>query len=265
MTKSIAKYLQQCMECKLNKSKPSTIEPLTITKTPERPFDTVVIDTIGPFQKTENGYQYAITMECNLTKYLIASPTVNKDAKSVSRIIFNELIYGLVLNILTDLGTEFKNEILKELCTLLKINHSFSTAYHHETLGTVERNHRVLNEYLRAYINENKTDWDENLKNFVYCYNTTPHTSFNFKYSPFELVFNKKPTLIDLLSNNQIEPIYNIDNFALEAKYRLQKAHQQAQKYLNIAKEKNKSILNEKIKPLNIKIGDKVSCNKKRK
>lgn len=52
---------------------------------------------------------------------------------------------------LTDLGTEYRNEVMKELCELMKIDHEFSTAYRHQILGSIERNHRVLNEYVRAY------------------------------------------------------------------------------------------------------------------
>lgn len=51
-------------------------------------------------------------------------------------------------NTKSDLGTEFKNQVLIELCKLLKIKLNFATAYHHKTLGTFERNHRVFNEYI---------------------------------------------------------------------------------------------------------------------
>lgn len=48
----------------------------------------------------------------------------------------------------TSKGTEFTNELLKNICKLLKIEKTTSTPFYHETLGTIERNHRVLNDYL---------------------------------------------------------------------------------------------------------------------
>jgi transposase InsO family protein len=60
----------------------------------------------------------------------------------------------------TDMGTEYINETLTELNKLFDINHMMSTPYRPQTVGTVERNHRVLNEYLRMYINDYIIDWD---------------------------------------------------------------------------------------------------------
>lgn len=59
----------------------------------------------------------------------------------------------------TDMGTEYKNQVFENLTKLLKIDHKISTAYHSQSIGGCERNHRVLNEYMRMYINESKTDW----------------------------------------------------------------------------------------------------------
>lgn len=42
---------------------------------------------------------------------------------------------------LFDRDSEYKNESVKELFKLLNIQYNFSTAYHHQTLGVVERNH----------------------------------------------------------------------------------------------------------------------------
>lgn len=42
----------------------------TLTRTSSAAFDTLVIHTIGPLLKTENTNEYAITLICDLTKYL---------------------------------------------------------------------------------------------------------------------------------------------------------------------------------------------------
>lgn len=264
MTKEIAKFVKNCENCQLNKSKPKTTEALQITTTPQSPFDTIIIDTIGPFTKSDNGNLYAVTIICDLSKFLVTSAIPNKEAKTVAQAIFTDFIlkYGLMKNMLSDLGTEFKNAVMKEICNLLKVNQLFSTPYRHQTLGSIERNHRVFNEYLRAYINENKTNWDVNLSFFTYCYNTTPNVSLDLKFTPYELVFGKKPTIINEIAKETIDPIYNIENYALEAKFRMQNAHKEANKYLNYSKIKNKNIYDKKSNPLLISIGNKVLLEK---
>lgn len=152
----------------------------------------------------------------------------------------------------TDLGTEYKNQIFEELTKLLKIEHKTSTPYHSQTIGCCERNHRVLNEYLRMYINEFKTDWDEWIKYYCYCYNTTPSSYHN--YAPFELVFGKKPDLS--VSTNSIDPVYNIDLYYQEIRYRLQIAHNKCQKLIEKIKNERKSDYDKMASHIDLKKGD---------
>lgn len=263
MRKDIINYVNQCHLCKVNKPKTSTVEPLCITPTPLRPFEKIIIDTLGPLVPSANNNTYALTAICDLTKYIITIPIPNKQANTVAKAIMNEiiLIYGPMKSILSDKGTEFVNSTITELCSLLNIQNVHSAPYRHETVGSIERNHRSLNEYLRMYLNDSNLDWENFLKYFTYCYNISPHTAFNFIYTPFELVFSKKPVNMNHLSNNQIQPIYNIDNFTQEARYRLQLALKHANELLSKAKQQSKKIYDKKIRPINLAIGDKVMIN----
>lgn len=134
MSKDIVKYVKNCEKCLLNKIRSATREPMQPTPTPQRPFDCVIVDTIGPLQNPNDGNKYAVTLICDLNKYLIAVPVADKSAKSVARAIFGKfiLIYGPMKQIRSDMGSEYKNELFPELCRLPKIEHRTSTAYHHE-------------------------------------------------------------------------------------------------------------------------------------
>lgn len=260
MRRDVASHVDKCDSCKKNKPKYKTKIPLKKTTTPQKPFDVIIVDTIGPLPKSINGNTYAITIMCALTKYLVSIPTANKEAITIARNIFNHfiLIYGPMLEMLTDLGTEYKNQTIEELFKLLNITHKTSTAYHHETVGLIERNHRTLNEYLRAYLSDSKSDWDEYIRYFTFCYNTTPHSSLKFKYTPYELVFGKSNTPFQTILTGRVEPIYNIENFSKEVKYRLQQSHIIAKKLTEMAKNKTKSQYDKTAQKFNINIGDKV-------
>lgn len=259
MNADIVKYVRNCMNCKLNKARPNTVEPMVITDTPSRSFEKISIDTIGPLQKSENSNRYALTMMCELTKYLVVAPIPTKDANTVAKSIMQNLIliHGPIKCIMTDQGTEYVNSIFKELCKELGTEHKTSTAYHHQTLGTIERNHRVYNEYLRNYL-INDTDWEEWLRFFSYCYNSTPHTSFNCNYTPYELVYGRKCSLPVYTQKDTIDPIYNIDNYAKEAKYRFQIMSQTAREMLIQNKIRTKQLYDRKINSIELEIGDKV-------
>ena len=87
-------------------------------------------------------------------------PVPNKEAITVAKAFVENLIltFGTVKEIRSDMGTRYKNELLKEVCKRLKIDQKFSTAYHHETIGGCERNHRVLNEFVGMSVNDTHTD-----------------------------------------------------------------------------------------------------------
>ena len=259
MSKDVTKYIKSCLPCKINKPINKSIENMVITPTPQKAFDIVLIDTVGPLTKSVNGNEYAVTIICDLTKYLVSIPIPNKYSKEVARAIFENfiLIYGPMKQILTDMGSEYVNQVLKEILKLCEIEHKTSTAYHHQTLGTVERVHRTFNEYLRQYISIDRDDWDLWLKYFTYCFNTTPSTVHD--YCPFQLVFGKIPDIFNFLTPmHQIDPVYNLDSYLIDLKFKLQTSNSRVNKILENVKKSRKNNYDQNSKPLQIKINDLV-------
>ena len=98
------KMLQSLLKTVRHVYKHGSKEPMLITKTPQKPFDIVVIDTIGPLPVTSNRYRYILTIICDQTKYLLLVPLVDKITKSVAIAIFENciLVYGTMKEIITD-------------------------------------------------------------------------------------------------------------------------------------------------------------------
>lgn len=260
MMRDVATFTNSCLQCQQNKVTRHVKLPMCITDTPGRPFEKISIDTIGPLPITENGNIYALTINCNLTKYFIAVPMANKEAKTVARSIMENvfLIFGLSKHILTDMGTEYVNKIFKNVTKLFDINHQTSTPYHPHTVGGIERSHRTLNEYLRSYLAPNTPEWDTYVKLFAYCYNTTPNSSFDCKFSPFELVFGKHSPTIDFLNNKRTDPIYDFDDYAVNLKYKLQISHKMAKELLIKLKLRNKHNFDKNTHYIKFELNDKV-------
>lgn len=263
MTKDIVKFVKSCRKCQENKSLEKSKEKLSMTPTPQKAFDIVQIDTIGPLPKSNQNNEYVVTIICDLTKYLVTVPIPDKRATTIAKAIFENfiLIYGPMKQMTTDRGTEYLNSTINELCKLLKITHTTSTAYHHRTLGTIERSHRTFNEYIRSYINDKQNDWDEYLNFFTYCFNTTPSTAIG-GYCPFQLIFAKLPEKYDFLNTETIDPIYNIDAYEKEIKYRLQFANQRAQQLVTKGKQLRKLKYDQKSKPQIVNPTDLVLVDK---
>lgn len=254
MAKQVAAYTRRCHQCQINKAKTRTIEQLRVTNTPQRCFDRIVVDTYGPLNKRNT---YLLKVICDLSKYLICVPTATKEARTIAKAIIENviLIYGPVREILSDCGTEYKNQLLNEICNMLDIKQTHSVPYRPQSVGTIERNHRVMNEYFRTYIS-NQQRWEEYVKYYAFCFNTTPHTSFDFRFSPFELVFGKQPGIFPFTGS--IDPVYNIDNYANEVKFKIQHAHKFAQELLHRTKVESKKLFDKNAKPIEYKLNDEV-------
>jgi len=88
-------------------------------------------------------------------------------------------------------------------------------------------------------------------------FNTTPSMAHN--YCPYELVFGKTNKLAKQFNSiENIEPIYNIYDYAKESKYRLEVAYKRARIMIEKNKENNKIVYDQKIKNIDISVGDQV-------
>lgn len=259
MYKEIKEYVSRCPECQKCKPHIRTKEEMVLTDTPSGPFEKISVDTVGPLSTSESDNKYALTIMCELSKYLISTPIPSKDAKTVAKAIVESLIliHGPVRIILTDQGTEYANAIFKEITEFFKIDLIHSVPYHHQTLGANERSHRSLNEYLRIYLNE-VDEWEDYLKSFTFCYNISTHASFDDKLSPFQIIFGRKVLNEETFFSNKITPIYNLENYAKELKFKLEKTSLMAKKYLEASKIKSKESYDRKLNKIEIKIGDKI-------
>ena len=55
MIKDIAKYVKACHKCQIVRTTKHVKDPMIITETPNKPFDIVFVDTIGPFPRSIHG------------------------------------------------------------------------------------------------------------------------------------------------------------------------------------------------------------------
>ena len=259
MKNTIREFIKKCENCKLNKINNHTREPMLKTSTPNQPMQVVAIDTVGPLSLTENGNKYALTVQCELTKYVIAIPIPNKEAKTIARALVDHIIltYGPMAALKGDQGTEYINEVLTEVLSTLGIDKQNSTAYRPQTIGGLERNHRVLNEFFRSTLSNSLYGWDHWLPYYCFSYNTTPNSVHD--YTPFELMFGRAATFRNSKVFSEMTPLYNLDNYAQEMKFRLQMAYERTRGL--IEKDKQRRVdkdLTTNFNSIRLRIGDKV-------
>lgn len=262
MKGDIKYFLKLCQSCQRNKHENKAARaPMEITTTSERPFQRLALDVVGPLDLTENGNKFIITMQDDLTKYSYAVPVPNHEAKTIANELVKFItIFGIPESILSDQGTDFTSNTIKEVNKLFKIKHILSSPYHPQTNGALERSHLTLKEYLKHYINEKHTDWDEYVPLAMFTYNTHFHKSTNFK--PHELLFGHKIVIPNTL-NAKPEFKYTYDDYHSNLKLKLQKSFEIARDNILKSKETSKVNYDKKINIYKYKVGDQVLIQNK--
>lgn len=257
LRKDVEKFVKKCDDCQRYKHSNPNKEPMTVTSTASSGFQKIYIDLVGPLEADSEENQYILTLQCELTKFVEAYPLKNKEAYTVAKSFVDNFIlrYGIPNAIVSDQGTEFMASIFKEVCELLGITKLNSTAYHHETLGSLENSHKNLGAYLRIQVANHTNSWSSWVPYWCFAYNTTVHTET--KYTPYELIFGQTVRLPSNLSEGT-DPLYNFNDYPLELKYRLQKACSDAKNNLVASKLKRKSTHDQYQKIVHYKVGDKV-------
>ena len=82
--------------------------------------------------------------------------------------------YGAPVSLLSDNGGQFVSKFFQAVCKALNIHNAFTTAYHPQTNGQVERFNRTLKSARRRYVAEDQKSWDVYTDALTYGSNTKP-------------------------------------------------------------------------------------------
>src|SRR2546430_17379755 len=128
----------------------STLFPYTTLFRSHSPFYQIGIDFVGPLPLTSNGNKYIIVAMDYLTKWPEAQAVPNANAETTANFLYETIIsrHGCPQKILSDRGAHFTNQMIEKLMKKFQIKHLFSTPYHPQTNGLVERFNRTLCESL---------------------------------------------------------------------------------------------------------------------
>ncbi len=158
----VEKHISQCLSCAQTKGTTSTARILEYPL-PAGPFDVVGIDLLQLPRSTE-GSAYILVCVDHFSRFVFLAPLRNKSAVTVAHAIVSHLIcpYTTPRILLSDNGTEFKNQILAAICSQYIIKQTFIPAHHPACNGLVERtNRKVLGilRHLAGHLHETWEDW----------------------------------------------------------------------------------------------------------
>ena len=158
-----------------------------------RPLEEVSIDILGELIRTKRGNQYLLVITDRYSKLVRTVPLKRITAFSIAKAFVDHwvYVYGPPLSLLADNGKQFVARFFHEVCRILKIKNVFTTTYHPQTNGQVERFNRTMLAAIRHYLGDHPRDWDEYTHALTFAYNSQVHRSTQL--APFDLVLSRSP------------------------------------------------------------------------
>lgn len=164
------------------------------------PMDVISVDIMGPFPESDTGNKYILVAGDHFSKWMEAYAIPDPEATTVARKLVDELFcrFSVPTHLHSDQGKQFESQVMKEICTILGIVKTWTSAYHPQCDGLVERFNRTLQSMLATTVTDHPFNWEEALPKVCLAYNSSVHSSTG--YTPFFLMFGREATLpIDII------------------------------------------------------------------
>ncbi len=193
METEVAEHVRNCTTCQAtsNKDKPPP-HPADQYPQTRAPNQRVHLDLFGPIKDKEGRPKYILGMTDAFTKILRLAAIENKHATTVAWAIWKEwmAIYGIPRVIVTDQGTEFCNNLQRQIWEVLQIKHNTTTPYWPVCNQMQERQNKELAHYIRTILHASQKstlDWEYYLPALMLSINTAVNRAT--KQAPFFTMF----------------------------------------------------------------------------
>ena len=236
MKTDVSNYVKQCKLCQKQNILPVKYVSGHFSA-PMAPMEFISMDLIGDFTPSSKGNKYALTVICMLTGYTFCIPIPSKKASDVITAYIDNVYskFGGSKKILSDNGTEFKNQLFEKIAKELGVEFKCYTApYHPQSNGRIEGFHHFLKSCMTKHISTNM-EWDQVVHLATAAYNFFPNE--HSRESPFFLMFGRDPRVpLNTLLTPKIRYMGTEENIlSLEA---LQRIYHLVAENLKIAKER---------------------------
>ena len=184
MDKQVNEFIRACHPCQLvgPRSKPEPIRSTTIL---EGPWTDIAVDLL----EIPGGYHLLVAMH-NYSHWPEVILLKETDAAHVTRTMEGMFqTHGLPVTVRTDNGPPFSSAQFGGFIEYLGITQKKGIPYWPQSNSEVERANETLLKIIRI-ANLQNTDWKKAVRDFLFHYRTTPHTSTGL--SPAELLMGRR-------------------------------------------------------------------------
>ena len=153
----------------------------------------IAIDLVTDCETSTSGNKHILTIIDHLTGWPEAFPIPDKSANTIVATLINHylLVHMCPRYILSDNGTECKNNLMDQVLQQLGIDRIISAPYHPQSNGKLKVFHKYLKPTLKKLCENDPANWDKYINQVLASYRITPNLAT--AESPFFLVYSRRP------------------------------------------------------------------------
>ena len=226
------------------------------------PLDRLATDFLGPLPLTPRNNRYILLVTDHFTKWVEILAVPDQTATTCASMILNEVIarYGCPLTIHSNQGRCYESAIFAELCKVLEIRKTRTSARNPRCNGQAERFNRSLLRMVKSYLKGEQENWDLNLGCLAAAYRATPQESTGL--TPNLLMLGREVRLpAELMYGGQCNgdnSIQSYGDYVEHLKATMEHAHKIARKHLQTSAKRQAETYDAKLSVYHYKVGDVV-------
>ena len=163
LKEDVKNFVNSCHSCQFRRRlKASDRVPITPIPRATRPFEMIVIDTIGPIEPPAGPqkFKYVLCIVDSFSRFASAYLLKDLTAKSTCQALLEFFSWaGVSSVVISDNGTNFNNSLTNEFMRRMGCSPRFSSPNHPECQGMCERYNQTFKNMLHHAIRENGSQW----------------------------------------------------------------------------------------------------------
>lgn len=259
-SKDTKEWCRACLSCAARKNPPQHRRGPLNTIQAGYPMQIVAADIVGPLPTSKAGNRYILVVSDYFTRWVEAYGIPNQEANTVASCLVDRMFcrFSMPQQFHTDMGAQFEAKVIQEICKLLQIRKSHTTAYHPQCDGLVERLNRTILAMLATMIKDHGGEWEEHLPRVCFAYNTSAQASTGF--TPFYMMFGRNARIpLDVIYDTPVaEEHVVIPQYVCNLRKSLRNAFKLARDNMNSAAIRQKELYDQKVHGDPHKVGDLV-------
>lgn len=165
MGQFIERYVLGYDQCQCMKPARHPQVLIQLQPVPEWPWQFIGVDLITQLPKSR-GYNSICVYVDHLTDQCHLIPCTTKiTVEGVADLHYKDIfrLHGVLEKIYSDRGPQFAAQFMRALYKRLGIETNFTTAYHPQGNGKVERKNKEVEQYLCMFVHKTQDDWVDHI------------------------------------------------------------------------------------------------------